>query len=303
MFATFCHKGEKKMSGTGRIRRDAFTLVELLVVIAIIGVLVALLLPAVQAARESARRTQCTNNLKQLALAVHNHHDVFGILPYAGSDGPTATCCNASTRDGWSWAYQLLPFVEQNNLYRQTSDSIVYNTAVPGYYCPSRRTPTVYSNGARSDYAINGGATFGEYGLNGPFARQWQTLTQPSGTPPDNKRTLASVTDGTSNVLMFGEKQVHATTLGSAGGDNEPVYNAGWDQCIARFGDLVPAPDTDHPDSSQAAHWSNRFGGPHPGGINVSVCDGSVRFVAYTVAADVWLRFCHRQDGEVLGDL
>src|SRR6476620_3760752 len=94
------------------LRRAAFTLVELLVVIAIIGVLVALLLPAVQMAREAGRRSQCQNNLKQIGLAVHNHHDTYHYIPYAGSDGPTQTCCNATERAGWSWAYQITPFVE-----------------------------------------------------------------------------------------------------------------------------------------------------------------------------------------------
>ncbi len=282
--------------------RRGFTLVELLVVIAIIGVLVALLLPAVQAAREAARRSQCTNNLKQLAIGVHNHHDTFRHLPFAGSDGPTKTCCNADTRDGWSWAYHLLPFIEQQNLYDLDTDSAVYNTAVNSYYCPSRRPPELYSNGARSDYAINGGVTFGEYGKNGPFARQWKNLTQPAGTRPDAKRTLASISDGTSNVLMFSEKQLHSSTWGSAGGDNEPVYNAGWDECIARFGDHLPLPDRDHPDSTQSTHWSRRFGSSHPGGIVTSRMDGSVGFVAYTISDAAWLRFCNRADGQPLGD-
>src|SRR6187431_2180661 len=90
-----------------------FTLIELLVVIAIIAVLIALLVPAVQKVREAAARTQCLNNLKQVALAFHAHHDTLKYFPNAGSDGPNKSCCNASTRFGWTWMYHILPFVEQ----------------------------------------------------------------------------------------------------------------------------------------------------------------------------------------------
>src|SRR5437773_558439 len=93
--------------------RRAFTLVELLVVIAIIGVLVALLLPAVQSARESARRMSCMNNLKQIGLALHNHHDAFGTFPPGGVTN--GTCCG--TQSGATWTIYILPFIEQQMLY------------------------------------------------------------------------------------------------------------------------------------------------------------------------------------------
>src|SRR5262245_61987884 len=139
-------------SGSGL--RGAFTLVELLVVIAIIGVLVALLLPAVQAAREAARRTKCTNNLKQLALACHNHHDVFGTLPRNGSalaltqsHGNGTGCCGAGG-PRWSWIARTLPYVEQknlfelaniptNNLNQNTQTLTAIPTDLPVLTCPS----------------------------------------------------------------------------------------------------------------------------------------------------------------------
>src|SRR5690242_4884124 len=133
------------LTATRRPQRLAFTLVELLVVIAIIGVLVALLLPAVQMARESARRTQCSNHLKQLGLAAQNFNDVRGWLP------PTRVS-NDSTdaNQNWlTWAVILLPYVEQQNYYTQWDLTKAYELhpqqvtrqAVPVYFCPSRRKP------------------------------------------------------------------------------------------------------------------------------------------------------------------
>jgi prepilin-type N-terminal cleavage/methylation domain-containing protein len=119
-------------------RRTAFTLVELLVVIAVISILIGLLLPAVQRARESANRIKCTNNLKQLGLAMHNHHDTFGTLPPNKLGEGMAT-----------WAVLILPEIEQDNIYRQWNldktyweqNSIARESRVPVYFCPSRRAP------------------------------------------------------------------------------------------------------------------------------------------------------------------
>lgn len=280
-----------------------FTLVELLVVIAIIGVLVALLLPAVQAAREAARRMQCQNNLKQIGLAAHNHHDVLGYFPNSGSDGPTQTCCNATERTGWSWAYHLLPFMEQQNVFEQTSDSVISLTPINTYYCPSRRAPAKYGSSVKNDYAGNAGTDHGQFGKDGMMLRQWTTLGRPAGTPVDQRRRMADVTDGTSQVLYVSEKQVHASTWGSAGGDNEPYNNAGWDECIVRDSAAIPEPDSKHPNSTQAAHWSRKFGSSHPAGVNAVRVDGSVSAVSFNVNLDVFRRFTSINDGQPLGEL
>src|SRR3954471_5173880 len=179
---------------------SGFTLIELLVVIAIIAVLIGLLLPAVQKVREAAARTQCVNNLKQIGLAFHSYHDVNnGRFPWAGSDGPTKTCCNADDRVGWTWMFQITPYIEQANVFNDPVDANVAATAIRIYYCPSRRQPMTYGSGvgtARCHYAGNGGRQFDDYGKEGVLLRQWATLTLPAGTPPNQKRGMAYIKDG-----------------------------------------------------------------------------------------------------------
>jgi prepilin-type N-terminal cleavage/methylation domain-containing protein/prepilin-type processing-associated H-X9-DG protein len=283
-------------------RRSAFTLIELLVVIAIIAVLIGLLLPAVQKVREAAARMSCQNNLKQIGLAMHAYHDSYQQLPNAGSDGPNKDCCNASTRVGWTWMYHITPYIEQGNIYNNPSDTVVAQTPIKIYYCPSRRQPTIYSNGCRCDYAGNGGMNMAEEGRQGMLVRQWKSpsTAKPIDAPIEQTRRFNDVTDGLSNTVLVGEKQVHQTVLGSAGGDNEPWNNSGWDQDHVRFGEAVPQPDSMHPTSASATFWSVRFGGPHSGGFNAVMGDGSVRFISYNVDANNWRRMALIADGEVI---
>ena len=136
--------------------RSAFTLVELLAVIAIIGVLIGLLLPAVQSARESARMSQCSSNLKQIGIALHNFHDTRGFFPPAQVSDPSVTCC---TGPGWGWGTFILPYVEQSDIYVKFTPNFIYpapsdtntlaavgtsstlaplvRTGMPIYLCPS----------------------------------------------------------------------------------------------------------------------------------------------------------------------
>jgi prepilin-type N-terminal cleavage/methylation domain-containing protein len=282
----------------------AFTLIELLVVIAIIAILIGLLLPAVQKIREAAARIQCTNNLKQISLGLHNYHDTNQAFPPAGSDGPNKDCCNASTRVGWTWMFSITPFIEQDNVYKNPNDTTVAQTAIKIFYCPTRRQPKLYSNGGRCDYAANGGRDMAGKGREGVFVAQWvnPNTSMPIDAPVEQVRRIADITDGSTNTIMVGEKQCHPSVLGSAGGDNEPWNNSGWDQDHVRFGEAVPQPDSMHPTSTSPTYWSVRFGGSHPNVFTAAMCDGSVRTIRYTVDPTNWLRICLISDGQVITD-
>jgi len=268
--------------------RRGFTLVELLVVIAIIGVLVALLLPAVQAARESARRTQCINHLKQFALATHNYHDTYLALPTGGDNGPgAANCCNAADAsiERYNWTFHVLPFMEQTPVYQLWPNKIgqLNKTIVGLTYCPSRRSKKLYQGFAKCDYAGSRGTA-----NNGVFV---QTTTGWIG--------LRNVTDGTSNTLMFGEKRVHRAFMDNSSGccgDNEGAWNSGWADDVIRAATFTPAADV-FDGSLAAGIVDNQFGAAHPAGMNSAYADGSVKLVSYNVDLTVFRNDCIRDDG------
>jgi len=240
-----------------RTGRRAFTLVELLVVIAIIGILIALLLPAVQAARESARRSQCTNNLKQIGLAFHTFQDTHGHLPSGGRDGDYrlpntltgSTCCRSATRSGWTWCYKILPFMEQNSVYELGSDAndpvtpgagynndenIVAQEVIEGFYCPTRRDPKAHDSGLfyRTDYAGSVGER-GPDNVRDPSSAGLKGVVIRTGS---GTTCIERIRDGSSNTIMVGEKALHPESFGEEGGDNERWNNVGWDECVIRFG-------------------------------------------------------------------
>jgi len=254
-------------------------LVELLVVIAIIGILVGLLMPAVQMAREAARRSTCSNNLRQQAVAILSHEGQHGIYPTGGwgADWVGDPDKGYGTKQPGGWIYNILAYIEQQNvrdLGRSTSGLAkrealgkMMETSLEVFNCPSRRLPRLYpytgpsmlqnadppEKVAKSDYAIS--ATIS--------SERSETI-------------LAEIQlhgKGTSNTVLVGEKSLFEGnyTNGQGAGDGLSLY-AGDSNDIRRSASGSPVADYNGSATS--------FGGPHPGGCNVANCDGSVRFVS-----------------------
>jgi len=273
------------MNYSATLRRSAFTLVELLVVIAIIGVLVALLLPAIQAAREAARRTECTNHLKQIGLAVQLYHDTKKQFPL-GRNLPNAL--------GVSWAFYILPYLEENAVfdsYVKTArvDSAAniraMRTPVATYACPSRRTaaadrnfdnddnpPLVLSAAALGDYAANAGNDMDTGMVSGNIVAKNVDLSVAGPIFSGSRINGRHVTDGLSNTLSVGEKfmppqkptwpevmvHYHQRDTAIMASDTRQTILAG-----TKFG-LANGPDDATP-LPLGEEFEERFGGPHPG--------------------------------------
>jgi prepilin-type N-terminal cleavage/methylation domain-containing protein/prepilin-type processing-associated H-X9-DG protein len=297
-------------------RRPAFTLVELLVVIAIIGVLVALLLPAVQAAREAARRIQCSNHLKQIGLGFQLHHDTYNACPTGGSGVDVARTLAGGVpatlgEQSWNWTYQILPYIEQANLYQNLDDETVKSTPIKIYFCPSRRPPQVWninasgSNGRRAqlDYVGCRGST--NNGTDGVVIR---SLVNPR-VPLARYQTI---TDGLSNTLVAGERCWAIDWYYAPGGPETDWYRGGYvsgftgssQTFLNLTGTSAPLKDLRGPFTGVTVPLliARSFGSAHPGGINVTLADGSVRNVSYTINLATWLDLARRDDGNALGD-
>lgn len=314
---------------------SGFTLVELLVVIAIIGILVALLLPAIQAAREAARRSQCVNNLKQLGLAVATHSDTFRRLPSGGwgpywvGDPDRGT---GASQPG-SWVYNLLGFMEESNL-RQIGKGLtggakraavakVVMTPLSTLNCPSRRNSTAYPAppsplfnsdpvelAARTDYAASGGHNWAtmccgtvdypdsyETADNPSF---WRKRVRTGVIYQHSEVKLTQITDGLSSSYLIGEKSLNPDRYedGLDIGDNENMYQ-GDDIDSIRAASRALTPRQDQP--GQTSTYG--FGSIHPGGLNFVFCDGSVQLVSYDIDGEIHQRLGTRDDGLSVHDL
>lgn len=287
-------------------RQRAFTLVELLVVIAIIGILIALLLPAVQAAREAARRSQCTNNLKQIGIALHNFHDTFKAFPPSYGFNNQANAANWTK--AWGWGARILPFMEQAALHdvlgvatREFNDALPGNdsstwpaaevaamrTRLGGYICPTD-APVDHIN-TSTDFCHSGGPNSTKPAMSnyvGVYAYQYSNWSASATAGIPNQQgvfrgqkgvNMASIKDGTSNTFMVGERaSPHASGywVGVGNTNSEDAWSS--PKVIGRvFLFKLNCPLT--------GRYYSAFSSEHPGGANFVFGDGSVHFISETI--------------------
>jgi prepilin-type N-terminal cleavage/methylation domain-containing protein/prepilin-type processing-associated H-X9-DG protein len=298
-----------------RHRRRGFTLIELLVVIAIIGVLIALLLPAVQKVREAANIASCKNNLKQLGLAFLHYVNDMNVFPPGGKStggvnfqSPGVPYGGLQQKAGWG--FHVLPYLEGSNVHRggdgttiQECSKVVVGTPNKVFFCPSRRAPMVirYSNppspgGFLTDMGLPASAVINtalcDYAASnrGPSDDTEQDgngIVRITYNNPLNLIRVEQVTNGLSNTLMLGEKRINRATLGRQEKDDNQGYSVGFDQDTVRCSWLPPLPDANvHPGNYNDTGHS-RFGSAHVSGFNVVFADGSVRMLPYAIPAAV----------------
>ncbi len=313
-----------------------FTLIELLVVIAIIAILVALLLPAVQQAREAARRTSCKNNLKQLGIAMHNFHDVHGVIPASSFPQRISTSPDPDPE----WRYKrfsgftvLLPFLEQHALhdafnieqdYEHTDNRTVEleHSPISVYFCPSRRslekTPTTFNaarqNRHRGDYAFCGGGELPD----GTQSHVHSNLSSDRGNGMfvmprvDGNRawrkpgqlTFAAVTDGLSNTFAIGEKRVReyrndsGNLIDNAGSTTIDGPNYLWGHFTSRNA----ASPMNRPITSSWGNYDANFGSEHKGGAQFLFGDGAVHFISENINFELYNLLASRNDGKPTGE-
>jgi prepilin-type N-terminal cleavage/methylation domain-containing protein/prepilin-type processing-associated H-X9-DG protein len=306
-------------------RRKAFTLVELLVVITIIGILISLLLPAVQAAREAARRMQCSNNLKQIGLALHNYHEALGSFSPGYISAPGTGPASNDTGPGWGWAATVLPFLEQGNMHSQIRfdknitdplNAVVRVTTLPVFLCPS-------DPGEKTFNVSVANVTVGHCNYVGMFGAP-EISPDPGflSTDPEYEMVhrgmfcrnaavrIAEVKDGTSNTIFLGErssKLAYATWTGAVTGGQVPPRSPnpyGYDAeespvlILGHTGTIEDSPP--HTPNSHVNHVDD-FWSDHPLGANFLFVDGSVQQINDTIDPAVWRALGTRAGGESNG--
>lgn len=317
-----------------------FTLVELLVVITIIGILISLLLPAVQVAREAARRLQCSNHLRQLGLAALNHESAQGHFPTGGWDAYWVGDPDRGfgVKQPGGWIYNVLPFMEQQALHdlqmgksgtdRTDAAAQMVQTALPAMNCPSRRSAIPYPNAtafltrnagnlsksAMSDYAVNvGDASRTEIYVAMPATldagdayTSWPNMSDMTGISfLRSTVTVSDISDGTTNTYLFGEKYLDSDHYadGFADGDDWHMYTGFQnDICRSTYHNADTGAAWIPVQDTPGLQYDNQFGSAHGGGLNMSFCDGSVRSISYSIHPETHRRLGNRNDGKPIDD-
>ena len=294
-----------------QLQRAAFTIVELLVVIAIIGVLVGLLLPAVQNARESARNATCKNQLRQIGLAFLTHHDAHKIFPTGGNDWSTPPTYNGGRpttgrlQDA-SWAFQILPYIEAASIWNgvgsddQSRSSSAIAATIPTYFCPTRRGPQTVKYTSSTmyvapTYSLSGELTHGLMDYAGSNLDGTGVLVRSGPDLVVRPRRMSDVTDGTTTSLAVAEKRLNLRYLGQKQQDDNEGYTAGWDEDTVRDTKIPPERD-----SMSESDGEDKFGSSHPATFNSVFVDGSVRGLSYNVDAAVFDALGNIRDGKVV---
>lgn len=310
-----------------RRRLSAFTLVELLVVIAIIGILVALLLPAIQAAREAARRIECTNKVKQLVLALHNYHDTHNLLPPGTLSSTKVTyttsnwCGSGSLPQSRApWTVLILPYLEKTTQYEQfdfatqfTSTSNVpgstrnneqFKTSNASYQCPSDIASKPDNNNG-CYMGVQGGGITPNCSTSGGL-RVFFT----NGVLYHNSNTgIGDILDGTSNVLMVGETKYCLDRRARPDGFHSGWASAGkldaWGSPLILAGaqEQINAWPKNGTNSDTLNYMTRMFGSHHPGGCQFGVGDGSAHFVSDNIDINLLRQLAARDDGMPMGGL